>query len=158
MVNDYLMKRLAVVGTGTMARIRTRAFLSLDSECELCGVASRSLDNARAFAEAFGCKSYSATYQELLACQPDALLVEVPHELQDEIVLWSLNAGLHTLVGGCLATRLETASQISALSQRQGLVVEAGYEARYKEVWELTKKLLEEEKIGTLVAIRSDAN
>ncbi len=152
-----IMKRLAVVGTGNMARLRTKAFLSLDSAVELCGVASRRLENARAFAEDFGCKNYTDIYQELAECKPDVLLVEVPHEVQDEIVLWSLEAGLHTLVGGCLASRAETAAQITALSQSKDLVVEAGYEARYKEVWELTKKWLEEETIGTLVAVRSVA-
>lgn len=151
------MNRIAVVGTGNMARIRTEAFLSLGSDCSICGVASRQLGRARAFAEAFGCPNYTDNYRNLIDFGPDAVLVEVPHEIQDEVVLWSLDQGLHTLVGSCLASRVEAAEQIVNLSQHKNVVVEAGYEARYKRVWELTKELISGGALGSLVAVRSVA-
>ena len=73
--------------------------------------------------------------------------------MQDEVVLWSLGSGFHTLVGGCLATRAETAERIVRMSHDKSLVVEAGYEARYR-VWELTKQTVAEGLIA-VVAVRS---
>ncbi len=150
------MKRLAVVGASNMARVRTEAFLSLGS-CRLCGVASRRSQRAQAFAEAFGCPNYTDDYRTLVDVKPDVVLVAVPHDVQDEVVLWSLEQGFHTLVGGCLARRIDTAERIVDLARTKGVVVETGYEARYKRVWERTKELLDEEVIGTLVAVRSVA-
>ena len=148
------VKRFAVVGTGNMAKVRTEAFLASGSAC-LCGVASGQLKNAQAFAQKFGCPTYTGDYRDLARLGPDMLLVEVPHEVQDEVVLWSLGSGFHTLVGGCLATRAETAEQIVRMSHDKSLVVEAGYEARYKRVWELTKQTVAEGLIGAVVAVRS---
>ena len=139
-----------------MARVRTEAFLSLGS-CRLCGVAARRLENAHAFAEAFGCPHYTDDYRTLADLKPDVVLVAVPHDIQDEVVLWSLEQGFHTLVGGCLARKVETAERIADLARTKGVVVETGYEARYKGVWERTKALLGEGAVGTLVAVRSVA-
>ena len=150
------MKRLAVVGASTMARVRTEAFLSLGS-CRLCGVAARRSERARAFAESFGCPDHTDDYRALADLKPDVVLVAVPHDVQDEVVLWSLEQGFHTLIGGCLARNVETAERIAALARTKGVVVETGYEARYKGVWERTKALLDEGAVGTLVAVRSVA-
>ena len=150
------MKKLAVVGASTMARIRTEAFLSFGS-CQLCGVAARRLENAHAFAESFGCPDYTDDYRALADLKPDVVLVAVPHDVQDEVVLWSLEGGFHTLVGGCLARRVDTAERMVNLARTKGVVVETGYEARYKRVWERTKELLDEGAVGTLVVVRGVA-
>ena len=139
-----------------MAQVRTEAFLSLGS-CRLCGVAARRLKRAHAFAESFGCPDYTDDYRALADLKPDIVLVAVPHDVQDEVVLWSLEQGFHTLVGGCLARRVDTAERMVDLARTKGVVVETGYEARYKRVWERTKALLGEGAVGTLVAVRGVA-
>lgn len=150
------MKRLAVVGAGLMARVRARALLAT-GDMQLCGIAARHLSTAQAMAAEFGCHDCYDDYQRLVDTRPDALLVEVPHEIQDVVVLWGLAQRMHVLIGGTLATTTEVADQIAALATKNKLVVEAGYEARYSPAWEYAKQLLESEELGRLVTIRTIA-
>lgn len=149
--------KLAIVGTGMMANVRTKAFLLSSKNCEICSVASKHLHNARIFAKKFNCKHYTDDYRKLLHYEPDAILIEVPHFVQDKITLWALEAGLHVLVGGPLATNSSIGIRIAQLADRKRLIVETGYEARYKEVWRLAKVYLHNDEIGETVAIRCTA-
>jgi predicted dehydrogenase len=81
--------------------------------------------------------------------------VEVPHAAQDEIVLWALEADLPVLIGGSLASSAEVGETIRQVSETRGLVVEAGYEARYHPVWEAAREALAAGRIGRLVAARA---
>ena len=148
------MKRIAVVGAGGMARLRARALLA-SGQAGICAVASRHLATAQAFAAEVGCGACFDDYRELLAAQPDALLVEVPHSAQDEIACWALEHRLHILIGGVLAGSADSAQRILELSRRYGLVVEAGFEARYSAPWVAAKAMLDSGELGDLVAIRS---
>lgn len=150
------MKRIAIVGAGGMARVRARALLA-SGQVSICAVASRHLATAQAFAAEFGCAAYFDDYRQLLALQPDALLVEVPHGVQDEITCWALEQRLHVLIGGVLATNTGNAQRILELSRRGRLVVEAGFEARYSALWIAAKAALDSGQLGDLVAIRSIA-
>ena len=150
------MKRIAIVGAGGMARIRARALLAT-GQVDICGVASRHRDTAQAFAAEIGCANSFDDYRQLMTMKPDALLVEVPHGVQDEITCWALEQGLHLLIGGVLATNSANAQRICDLSRRHRLVVEAGFEARYSAAWIAAKAELDSGRLGDLVAIRSFA-
>lgn len=90
------MKRIAVVGAGRMARVRAAALLATE-EVEICGVASQRLSSAEAFGAEIGCRSCHDDYRELAETAPDAVLIEVPHGVQDEVALWALESGAHVL-------------------------------------------------------------
>lgn len=150
------IKRFAVIGAGHMGRKRTEAFLAT-GKATLCGVAARHLTNARKFAQDFNCTTYFDDYKKLAACQPDAVLIEVPHKAQEEMVRWLLDSGYHILIGGPLACSVLEGSKIRQAADEKGLVVEAGYEARYKAVWESTRQYLQDGVLGKLVAINSTA-
>ncbi len=148
------MKRMAIVGAGGMARMRARALLAT-GQVSICGVASRHLPSAQAFGAEIGCAACFDDYRQLIAVHPDAVLVEVPHQAQDEITGWALEERLHLLIGGVLATSTGHAQRILELSRRDGLVVEAGFEARYSAPWGAAKELLDSGQLGVPVAIRS---
>ena len=123
-----MTKRIAVIGAGGMARVRTEAFLATN-KAAICGVASRTLSSAQKFGDDIGCAKCFADYQRLVETSPDAVLVEVPHAAQEDAVLWALDQGLHVLIGGCLASSSIVAEQIRSIAVSKGLVVEAGYDA-----------------------------
>jgi len=150
------MTRIAVVGAGRMARVRTGALLAT-GQVQVCAVATRHAASAGEFAEEIGCPNAYDDFRRIAEARPDAVLVEVPHEAQDRIVTWALEQGLHVLVGGSLAGTPETAESICELSSRGNLVVEAGYEARYSAPWEKARALLADGAIGRLTAVRSIA-
>ncbi|WP_214902659.1 Gfo/Idh/MocA family protein [Streptomyces sp. ISL-99] len=148
--------RVAVVGAGRMAAVRTQALADVEG-VEICGVASRRPERARRFAARFDVGFSSGRYQELMATAPDAVLVEAPHRVQDDVVRWALENGLHVLVGGCLAADLPAAREVRRLAAERRLVVEAGYEARYKEVWRRAAALVGEGAVGEVLCIQSTA-
>lgn len=148
--------RMAVIGTGMMALRRTRAFLETGN-VELVGVASRSASRARQFAGEWGCSFSTSNFRSLENCRPDFLLIEVPHKAQHGIVKWALEQRFHLLIGSCMATNERQLAQISELAHRNGLIAEAGFEARYKGVWLAAKQLIDSGAIGEVAAIQAIA-
>ena len=145
------MLRLAVIGAGRMARVRTQALLATE-QFALCGVAARRRETAQTLAAAFGPAIAVDDYHALAAARPDAVLVEVSHDVQDAAVAWAVAQGWHVLVGGPLATTSAGARALRDAADARGVIVEAGFEARYKPVWETARDWVRDGKLGTLVA------
>lgn len=137
-----------------MAHRRAQAFAK-DPRTRICGVAARRQAGAADLAAAFGCDFSSSNYRDLLKTKPRAVLVEVPHEIQDEIVEWALRHDLSVLVGGPLSTSLQGGERIAEFAKARNLVVEAGYEARYKSCWEAVRDHIDSGDIGELIAVQS---
>lgn len=141
------LKRVAIVGAGNMARGRGQAFLDT-GRAEICAVASRHEETARDCAVELGCDLYYNDYRRLSESKPDAILIEVPHKPQDEIALWALEAGFDLLIGGSLASCLESGRRIAETAARQNRVVEAGYQRRYDPAWEEIRRLVDQGALG----------
>lgn len=140
-----------------MATVRTTALLK-DREVSLCAVASRRLENAQAFSATFGAQAVCTDrYEQLAECSPDAVLVEVPHRVQDEVVLWALEANLHVFIGGCLASNSITGEGICRIANEKHLIVETGYEARYKDVWRSAVQHVRSGAIGEVLLVQTTA-
>ena len=134
-------KRIAIAGAGNMARARGRAFLDT-GRAEICGVASRRANRAARCAAELGCHVSCDDFRRLGETAPDAVLVEVPHRVQDEISLWALDAGFDLLVGGCLASSVESGRRIVAAATRNRRILEAGFQRRYDPAWEEIRRLV----------------
>jgi len=152
------MKRIAVVGAGTMARVRTRA-LHATGQATVCGVAARHRDSAERFVREMKLQDCPCLddFRKLGETRPDAVLVEVPHEAQRAIVAWALKSRLHVLIGGPLATSATEGEKIRDLAQQHELVVEAGYQARYSADWETARGMVAGGELGEVVAAGSIA-
>ncbi|MFA7242127.1 MAG: Gfo/Idh/MocA family oxidoreductase [Sulfuricellaceae bacterium] len=148
--------KLAVVGVGMMAHIRTRAFLET-KKIQLVGVASRNADRAKQFAAQWGCGFSTDNYPELKHCRPDIILAAVPHRAQSQIVKWALEQKHHILIGSCMAMNTRELNRIRAQAKAHNLVVEGGFEARYKPVWKQAKQLIQSGKIGEICAVQATA-
>jgi myo-inositol 2-dehydrogenase/D-chiro-inositol 1-dehydrogenase len=140
-------KRIAIVGAGKMARARGRAFLDT-ARAQICAIASRRLDKARLCATELGCETCYDDYRLLEKSNPDAILVEVPHGPQDDIVKWALETGYDVLIGGSLASSVVAGEEIVGLAERRRLIVEAGYQRRYDPSWAEARRLVQEDVIG----------
>jgi len=150
------MRRIAIVGAGNMARVRGRAFLAT-GEAEICGVAAAHKSSAKKFGREIGCEDCFDDYRNLIETRPDAVLIETPHDVQESIVLWALEADLDVLIGGALAVSVTAAERIRDLAQARGRVVESGYQARYCPLWAAARRMVAGGDLGRLVAARSIA-
>ena len=134
-----------------MARTRGRAFLET-GRAEICAVAARRARTApRAARLSWGAASTAMTTAGWERPRPDAILIEVPHRVQDEISLWALEAGYDLLVGGCLASSLESGRRIVEMAARNGRIVEAGFQRRYDPAWEEMRRLVAGGELGAPV-------
>lgn len=125
-----------------MARTRGRAFLGT-GQAEICAVAALHQDTARVCAEELDCSFYSDDFRSLAATRPDAVLIETPHKVQDEIAVWALEEDLDLLIGGSLACSVASGRQIVELAAQRGCIVEAGYQRRYDAAWEEIRRLVQ---------------
>ena len=148
--------RLAVIGAGFMSRRRIRAFLST-GRAELVGVAARRLSSARALGAQFDCAACFEDHHRLRECAPDAVLIEVPHSVQDPLASWAIEQGLPTLIGGPLSRSVLDGERIAQLAEANNVLIELGFEARYKAVWETAREWISAGRIGRPIAIQSIA-
>lgn len=148
------MKRLAVVGAGEIARVRAKALLAT-GDVEICGVASRHLATAEPFAKEVGCGDWFDDYRRLEDIRPDAVVIAVPHGVQDTVVSWALDLGVHVFICGVLATTSEFAETIRETAERKRLVVEAGFQLRYSALLETVQQLVQAGDLGRPVFVRS---
>ena len=142
--------RIAIVGAGNMARARGRAFLDT-GRAEICGVAARRAQRAASCAAELGCDVFCDDFRRLEVARPDAILIEVPHRVQDEVSLWALDVGYDLLVGGCLASNVENGRQIVAMATRNSRIVEAGFQRRYDPAYEEIQRLVAGGELGAPV-------
>ena len=143
-------QRIAIVGAGNMARARGKAFLDT-GRAEICGVAARRAQRAESCAAELGCNVFCDDFRHLEEAGPDAILIEVPHRVQDEVSIWALDAGYDLLVGGCLASSVENGHQIAETAARNNRIVEAGFQRRYDPAWEEIQRLVAGGELGAPV-------
>ena len=143
-------QRIAIVGAGNMARARGRALLDT-GRAEICGVAARRAQRAKSCAAELGCDVFCDDFRRLEEAGPDAILIEVPHRVQDEVSIWALDAGYDLFVGGCLASSVENGRQIAEIAARNNRIVEAGFQRRYDPAWEEIQRLVAGGELGAPV-------
>lgn len=142
--------RIAIVGAGHMARTRGQAFLDTD-RAQIVAVASLHADRAAACASDLRCDVSFDDYRRLADVEFDAILIETPHQAQDDISLWALEAGFDLLIGGCLASNTAAGQRIVDLAAANDCLVEAGFQRRYDPAWEEIRRLIHSEEIGSPV-------
>ena len=148
---------MLVVGAGRMAKIRTKAFLS-SGKVSVSGVCSQHLINAKRFAKYYGCSFVSDNYQNILNhIDIDFVLIEVPHDVQQKVSEYFINNGVDTFIGGVGATNVKDAEKILLLAKKNQCVVEAGLEAKYKDLWIKVKEIITSKEMGDVCHVQSCA-
>ncbi len=139
-----------------MARTRGHAFLAT-GKAEICAVASQHVDTARSCAAELNCEFYSDDFRSLSEKQPDAILIETPHYVQDKISVWALEENLDLLIGGSLASCVRNGNRVLELARERGKIVEAGYQRRYDPAWIEIRQLIQRKVLGKPIIVTSMA-
>ena len=130
--------RIGVVGCGMVAQAEhLQNLLQLFDRFEIAALADPSRVVREAMAARYGVRSVHADHRALLAAGGvDAVLVSAPAAAHAEVVLASLDAGLHVFVEKPLCITLAHADRIVAARDRAGTVVQVGYMKRFDPAWE----------------------
>jgi predicted dehydrogenase len=131
--------RVAVVGAGVMGRHHAGVYAALPG-AELMAVVDPD-PRARAYAIAqFGCEVFESVDQMLGAADVEAASVAVPTSLHYPVTAQLLDAGVHVLVEKPVATDVEQARELAALSRRHGVVMQVGHITRFYSAVQLLRR------------------
>jgi predicted dehydrogenase len=124
--------KAAVIGAGVFGHHHASKYVALSAQnagVELFAIADPSSETRSKAAAHYGCKAV-ADWRELLG-KVDLVSVCSPAVTHAEIVRAFLNAGAHVLVEKPIATTVEEAAELVALSREVGRVLTVGHQERF---------------------------
>jgi D-xylose 1-dehydrogenase (NADP+, D-xylono-1,5-lactone-forming) len=122
---------------------------------QLVGVASRSMDSARAYADHWAIPRAYGSYDELLAeADIDVVYIPLPNSLHSEWTIKAIRSGKHVLCEKPLALSVEEVEAMKAAATENDRVVTEAFMYRHHPQTLRVKELVAEGKIGELQLLR----
>jgi len=114
-------QRVAIIGTGNIARAHARAYQANAEVADVVAVADVDLERAQAFAQQHGFgDAYADAGQMLAAVKPDAVSICTPNYLHAPLSILALEAGVSVLCEKPMSTNLADAERMKATAERTG--------------------------------------
>jgi predicted dehydrogenase len=133
--------RVGLVGAGTMAKANA-TMLASHPAVRLAGVASRTVEGARRFAEEIGQLRVYEDYEQLIGSgDVDAVMVTTPDDVHADITVAAAKAGLHVLVEKPFTTTVEDADRAVAAIRAAGVVAMCLFNHRWVPAYAQAKQL-----------------
>lgn len=157
--------RVAVIGTGFMARMHAQAwrtahrFFDLPGEPVLQLLAGRDADRTRQAADALGFAESTTRWEEAVT-RPDIDLVDIctPGDLHEPVAVAALEAGKHVLCEKPLANDVAAADRMADAADRaaaRGVVAMCGFSYRRTPALALARRLIQAGRIGRVRHVRA---
>ena len=143
--------RYGVIGAGVIAPLHLQAIAALD-DVEVAGISALDREAAAALAEEAGCASF-ADHRELLALEPDVVVVCTPHPSHPALTIEALEAGAHVLVEKPLAPEAREADAMIEAADRAGRLLGVCFQQRFRPVIAAAHGLIADGRIGELVRV-----
>ncbi|MDR6507294.1 Gfo/Idh/MocA family oxidoreductase [Arthrobacter oryzae] len=145
--------RWGVLGTARIVR-KTIPALPATQNGEVVGIASRTEDKAREYADKHGIPQGFGSYEALLASPDiDAVYIPLPNALHLEWILRALDAGKHVLCEKPLAMSAAECEEIARRAEETGLRVLEGFMYRFHPRFEKLQELLAADVVGALTFV-----
>jgi len=134
--------RVGVVGAGIMAK-GNAAMLASHPAVTIAGVASRTVQGARRFADETGGLAVYDDYQHLVTSGDfDAVVVTTPDDAHADITVAAAEAGLHVLVEKPFTTTVEDADRAVRAIRAAGVTAMCLFNHRWVPAYAQAKELL----------------
>ncbi len=143
--------RFAIVGAGVISPLHARAIAS-HPEAELTAVVDEVQEKAEALAKEFGSPpTYRNMEQLLQGGEVDAVCVCVPSGLHRDITVAAARAGKHVFCEKPLGITAKDMDEMIEACRTNGVKLATVFQKRTTQEALLTKKAIEEGKLGKLV-------
>ena len=147
------MKRVAVIGTGYIAREHLDCLRSLPS-VEVVGVCDISAVMAEATADEFHVPRWFTRHDELLReLRPDVVHVTTPARSHVQLATEAIEAGAHVIVEKPLALDLVELERLCALARRHGRILLEDQNYLFNDAVEVIRGLVREGALGEIVHV-----
>lgn len=143
--------RYGIVGAGVIAPLHIDAIRAVD-DAELIGITDRDEARGLARADEAGC-SFFPEYAELLALEPDVVVVCTPHPSHPPLTIAALEAGAHVLVEKPIAVETNDADAMIAAAERAGKLLAVSFQQRFRPVIVRAHELIAAGDLGPLVRV-----
>lgn len=145
-----------IIGLGKIAH-KFAADLQLSENITLQGVASRSLDKARVFADTFGASNSYGSYEELAASpEIDVIYIATPHVFHFELTMMCLKHGKSVLCEKPMGMNAEQVKIMIKEAKKRKLFLMEGVWTRFIPATKKVMELIKMDSIGEVNFIRAD--
>ncbi|GAB4229488.1 MAG: Gfo/Idh/MocA family oxidoreductase [Acidobacteriota bacterium] len=147
--------RWGVLGTARIAVRKVIPALQRSAHCRVEALASRSLEQARNWAEKLGIPRAYGSYEELLADPAiDVIYNPLPNHLHVPWTARAAAAGKHVLCEKPLACSTREAAALLGIRDRTGVYIQEAFMVRTHPQWLKVRELVTDGTLGRLVAIQ----
>ncbi|SDE36725.1 Predicted dehydrogenase [Paenibacillus sp. UNCCL117] len=147
--------KVAVIGCGSIARVRHIFEYSLLPQVELVAFCDLNEERAQKFADQYGGKVYT-DYRTLLAeVKPDAVSVCTPNAIHAEVTIAAAQAGAHVLVEKPMAATTAEADAMIQAAEAAGVHLMVGHNQRLMPPHVKAKEILESGRLGKVLTFRT---
>ncbi|MDB5748962.1 MAG: dehydrogenase [Massilia sp.] len=148
--------RWGILGTGKIARAFAQALKEVP-DAVLTGVASRSRENADAFASEFGAVAAYGSYEELVAATDiDLVYIGTPHPRHAANALLALRAGKGVLCEKAFTMNRREAEEVVALARSKRLFLMEAMWTRFQPALAEVKRIIASGEIGEVSQVAAD--
>lgn len=148
--------RWGIIGLGKIARTFAQDLQRVKGAI-IYGVASRSEEKAKAFAEEFSALKNYGSYEALVADPDiDVVYVATPHIFHFQNTMMCLKHGKHVLCEKPLGMHAEEVKTMIAEARRRRLFLMEGIWTRFIPATELLLDLIKKRTIGEIISVRAD--
>ena len=149
------MKNVGIIGLGNIANRVAKGVLCSEKAC-LYAVASRSIDNAKSFADKYGALSYYGSYEEMLNDpKVDLVYICTPNTLHYEQIKLCLSHGKHVICEKPMVKNEEQVRALFALARDKGCFLMEAEKTMFTPLNKKIKEMISEGVIGKLHTIRA---
>jgi len=154
MVNKTI--RWGVIGAGRIAHTFCKDMVFCEHG-EVRGIASRSLQSAREFADMYSVDKAYGGYQHLYGDQDiDAIYIATPHNFHFAQAKASLLAGKHVLVEKPICVTAKQCTELIALAKKQNCFLMEAMWSYFLPAIITAKRWCDEGRIGNIVHVKAD--
>ncbi|GAA4429294.1 Gfo/Idh/MocA family oxidoreductase [Bremerella cremea] len=149
--------RWGVLSTAKIGTVKVIPGMQRGTYCEVTGIASRSLENARTVADKLHIPNAYGSYEELLEDPNiDAVYIPLPNHMHVPWAIKAIHAGKHVLCEKPIGLNVEEARQLADIAhQHPKLKVMEAFMYRHHPQWQKAREIVRNGGIGTPVSIQS---
>ena len=149
------MKNVGIIGLGNIANRVAKGVLCSKNAC-LYAVASRSVDNAKSFANKYGALNYYGSYEEMLNDpKVDLVYICTPNTLHYEQIKLCFAYGKHVICEKPMVKNEEQVRELFSLARDKGCFLMEAEKTMFTPLNKKIKEMISEGVIGKLHTIRA---
>lgn len=147
--------RVAIVGCGRIAELYKEVFKELSDRVEVVYAVDIDIERAKSFAKGLeGCIAIT-DYKQCFNNNIDVMHIATPHNLHAAMAIEAMRNKINVLTEKPMAITLKDSDEMIKVSEEEGVKLGVIFQTRYVKGCMDIKKLIEEGKLGKIVAARS---